>query len=162
MAKANKKLVNDASPEVNNEEVKPEPVKTEEDTTKLLDGTTVDFEGAHRSPDNMSLAADKSDNVVETAEPKGNRYQKVFVVHVGSGWNGDDYAHDANKVATLQEALNNGAHPLEEATFDGQEDHPDGVSLILYYSVKVKPAEENPTSAETVAPGQSKHLEDPK
>lgn len=137
-------------------EVKP----ATEDTTTLSDGTTVDFKGAHRSPDNMSLSVERSGNVVETAEPRGNVYQKVFVVLESSGWNGDDYAHDANKVATLQEALTNGAHPLAEPTFDGDERHPDGKSLILRYSVKVKPAEEDPTSAETLAPGQSKHIED--
>lgn len=142
--------------------VKVEETKTEDkkDTTQLSDGTVVDFEGAHRSPDNMSLSVDKSENSVPTAEPTGNVYQKVFVVLESSGWNGDDYAHDANKVATLQAALNNGAHPLEEAKFDKQERNADGVSLNLYYSVKVKPAEEEPTSAETLAPGQSKHIAD--
>jgi hypothetical protein len=130
-------------------------VKSDKDTTKLSDGSTVDFEGAHRSPDNSSLSAEKSGNVVATAEPTGNRYQKVFVVTKKSGWSGTDEQHAANKVAVLSEALNNGSHPLEEATFDGEEDHPDGESTILRYSVKVKPSEENPTSAETLAPGQS-------
>ena len=92
----------------------------------------------------------------------GNRFKKTFVVQVESGWNGDDYAHDANKVGVLQEALTRGLHPLSEATFDGQKMQSDGVSLELYYSVEVKPVEDEPTSAETVAPSHSEHLADDK
>lgn len=132
--------------------------KTEnkKETTLLSDGSVVDFEGAHRSPDNMSLSVEKSDNVVETAEPTGSTYQKVFVVnHYDPSY---EAQHAANKVAVLQEALNNGSHPIAEPTFDKAEKHVDGVSTNVYYSVKVKPVEENPTSAETVAPSFSENV----
>jgi hypothetical protein len=130
--------------------------ENKKDTSLLSDGSVVDFEGAHRSPDNMSLSVEKSDNTVETAEPTGNNYQKVFVVNHYD----PDYEdqHAANKVAVLQEALNNGSHPIAEPTFDGVKKNADGVSTDVYYSVKVKPAEESPTSAETVAPSFSENI----
>lgn len=66
-------------------------------------------------------------------------YLKDFVVRK------EDYVdspelHEANEAAARQEAINNGAHPIGVCTFDGVEDHEDGVSLYLHYSVKCLPA----------------------
>jgi len=86
--------------------------------------------------------------------PADGRYRKVFTVQVprvSSGtvddldWSDSqhDAMHEANKVAVLQEALNRGLHPQEEAQFDGplgdSSDDASGTDTLVY-SVKAIPA----------------------
>jgi hypothetical protein len=93
--------------------------------------------------------------------PADGRYRKVFTVvvpRVSTGadleldWNSDEHdtMHEANKVATLQEALFRGLHPQGEARFDGQEGDTDPRSYgsaTLVYSVEVVPATDEGTEA---------------
>ena len=57
--------------------------------------------------------------------------------------------HEANKLAVLQDALNRGLHPQEEARFDGAQDTR-GTELV--YSVTVIPATSDERAAATVTP----------
>lgn len=119
-----------------------EPVKTEEAPKATEDKTTTDYVAAR--------ATDGSE---------GTRYKKVFVEQHKPEWNESAYDHSANLVGTLSEALVRGLHPLGEASFDGANVQPDSVSVELTYSVNVKPVEDTPLGAETVAPSQSKNIE---
>lgn len=67
-----------------------------------------------------------------------------------------DDAHEANKVALLQEALNVGLHPLAEATFDGLDREVGYRSIGLKYSVPVRVAalSDKPT-ADVVTPSSA-------
>lgn len=77
------------------------------------------------------------------------RWRKTFVVF-GEAWSGDEEAfHERNKLATLQAAIHQGVRPKGEATFDGVEDHADGVSKCVNYSVEVEPASTDENSPET-------------
>jgi hypothetical protein len=82
--------------------------------------------------------------------PDDGRFHKHFVVQARH-WNGEDGVHAANKVAVLQEALIRGLHPRGDVQFDGDEDHDDGKSLVLKYSVDVLPAayDDRPAATET-------------
>lgn len=68
------------------------------------------------------------------------RFRKRYVVLRDAYQPDEDNIHARNQVETLNDALNHGLHPRGEATFDGAEDHPDGASLYLDYSVEVIPA----------------------
>jgi hypothetical protein len=92
---------------------------------------------------------------------EGTRYKKIFVEqHKSPSWDKVSayFDHEPNLVGTLSEALVRGLHPLGEAKFEGAEVQADGVSVELTYSVNVKPVEDNPTGAETLAPSESKHI----
>lgn len=69
----------------------------------------------------------------------GMRFVKEFVV-LSSQWTDEDDAHEANKAGVVNEAIQRGLHPRGDVSFDGAEDHPDGVSLTLTYSVETVPA----------------------
>jgi hypothetical protein len=69
----------------------------------------------------------------------GTRYVRDFVV-LAARWTGEDYQHEANRSALVGEAIQRGLHPRGDVAFDGQEGHPDGVSLVLTYSVDTVPA----------------------
>lgn len=84
----------------------------------------------------------KADEVAERspdAESQGDKFEKDFVV-VAAKWSDEDWAHEANIEATRQAAINAGVRPTAHGSFDGSEDHEDGVSLILHYSVDAVPA----------------------
>ncbi|MGW1949035.1 hypothetical protein ACWCRC_32525 [Streptomyces sp. NPDC001940] len=83
----------------------------------------------------------------------GLRHVKEFVV-LKSTWpaRDEDDAHKANAAAVANEAIQRGLHPRGEARFDGAEDHPDGHSLTLTYSVNVVPSSIDTEPAETTTP----------
>ncbi|MDX2550125.1 hypothetical protein [Streptomyces stelliscabiei] len=81
----------------------------------------------------------------------GTRHVKEFVVH-GKEWTGEEYQHEANRAAVANEAIQRGLHPRGEATFDGSEDHPDGVSVTLTYSVETVPSSIDHSPEDTTTP----------
>ncbi|MET9517421.1 hypothetical protein [Streptomyces sp. NPDC002994] len=82
---------------------------------------------------------------------KGTRHIKEFVVPAAR-WTGEDYQHEANRAALVGEAIQRGLHPRGDVAFDGQEDHPDGVSLILTYSVDTVPSSVDHNPEDTTTP----------
>jgi hypothetical protein len=84
---------------------------------------------------------------------KGLRHIKEFVV-LRSTWPSRDEAeaHEANAAAVANEAIQRGLHPRGVATFDGSEEHPDGLSLTLRYSVQVVPSSVDHNSPDTTTP----------
>ncbi|WP_069769790.1 hypothetical protein [Streptomyces sp. LUP30] len=82
---------------------------------------------------------------------EGTRYVKTFVVH-GDSWTGEEYQHEANKAAVANEAIQRGLHPRGEASFYGDEDHEDGVSVVLTYSVETVPSSVDHAPEDTTTP----------
>ncbi|WP_445520441.1 hypothetical protein [Streptomyces sp. NEAU-174] len=83
----------------------------------------------------------------------GTRHVKQFVV-LKSTWPGRDEAesHTANGAAVANEAIQRGLHPRGEPRFDGAEDHPDGLSLTLTYSVDTVPSSVDHAPGDTTTP----------
>lgn len=83
----------------------------------------------------------------------GLRHVKDFVV-MGRDWSGDDdpARHDANAAVVSNEAIQHGLHPRGDVSFDGAQDHPDGESITLTYSVEVVPASVDYASQDTTTP----------
>lgn len=81
----------------------------------------------------------------------GTRHVKEFVV-LGDNWTGEEYQHEANKAAVANEAIQRGLHPRGEAKFDGAEDHEDGASLVLTYSVETVPSSIDDKPEDTTTP----------
>ena len=83
----------------------------------------------------------------------GTRYVKEFVV-LKASWpsRDEDDAHKANAAAVANEAIQRGLHPRGEARFDGSEDHPDGLSLTLKYSVNTVPSSVDEVPQDTTTP----------
>ncbi|MFJ8995597.1 hypothetical protein ACIRQH_34980 [Streptomyces sp. NPDC102279] len=81
----------------------------------------------------------------------GTRHEKEFVV-LGDHWTGEDYQHEANKAAVANEAIQRGLHPRGDVSFDGAEDHPDGLSLTLAYSVETVPSSIDHRPEDTTTP----------
>ncbi|KND45371.1 hypothetical protein [Streptomyces stelliscabiei] len=82
---------------------------------------------------------------------EGTRHVKEFVV-LGDTWTGEEYQHEANRAAVANEAIQRGLHPRGEATFDGAEDHPDGASVTLTYSVETVPSSIDHSPEDTTTP----------
>ncbi|WP_030168958.1 hypothetical protein [Streptomyces sp. NRRL S-813] len=82
---------------------------------------------------------------------KGTRHVKEFVVQAAR-WTGEDYQHEANRAGVVNEAIQRGLHPRGKVSFDGQEEHPDGLSLILTYSVDTVPASVDDRPEDTTTP----------
>ncbi|MER7814541.1 hypothetical protein [Streptomyces sp. NPDC096153] len=84
---------------------------------------------------------------------EGTRHVKEFVV-LAASWpaRDEEEAHEANAAAVANEAIQRGLHPRGRARFDGAEDHPDGVSLTLTYSVAVVPSSIDTAPEETTTP----------
>jgi hypothetical protein len=82
---------------------------------------------------------------------EGTRHVKEFVVH-GRNWSGEEYQHEANKAAVHNEAIQRGLHPRGEASFDGAEDHDDGISIVLTYSVETVPSSIDDHAEDTTTP----------
>ena len=59
---------------------------------------------------------------------------------------------EANKAAVTNEAIQRGLHPRGEASFVGAEDHPDGVSVVLTYSVETVPSSVDHAPEDTTTP----------
>jgi hypothetical protein len=83
----------------------------------------------------------------------GLRYIKEFVV-LARDWpaRSEDETHEANAAAVANEAIQRGLHPRDVARFDGAEDHPDGLSLTLTYSVQVVPSSVDDQPQDTTTP----------
>jgi hypothetical protein len=82
---------------------------------------------------------------------EGTRHVKEFVVPAAR-WTGEDYQHEANRAAVVNEAIQRGLHPRGDVSFDGQEEHPDGVSLVLTYSVETVPSSVDHQPEDTTTP----------
>lgn len=84
---------------------------------------------------------------------EGQRHVKEFVV-LTANWPGpgEESAHEANKAAVANEAIQRGLHPRGDVSFDGAEDHGDGVSTVLTYSVETVPASVDHTPEDTTTP----------
>jgi hypothetical protein len=100
----------------------------------------------------VEIAKRSPDRIAESDD----RFRKVYVLmrrdYVGVGDEGREQIHVRNKLDVLQTAINNGVHPRGEASFDGKEDHPDGASVILAYSVDVIPSIVDDKARETTVP----------
>jgi len=83
----------------------------------------------------------------------GMRYVKEFVL-MGRDWPeaGDLYNHGGNKAAVANEAIQRGLHPRGDVRFDGAEDHPDGHSVTLAYSVDTVPSSIDHAPQDTTTP----------
>ncbi|MFF4552716.1 hypothetical protein [Streptomyces sp. NPDC001422] len=81
----------------------------------------------------------------------GMRHVKEFVV-LARQWGDSEDEHTANKAGVANEAIQRGLHPRGEATFDGSEEHPDGLSLVLTYSVETVPASIDHSPEDTTTP----------
>lgn len=81
----------------------------------------------------------------------GTRFIKEFVV-LARQWGGSDAEHEANRAAVANEAIQRGLHPRGDVSFDGAEEHADGQSLILTYSVDTIPAIVDHTPQHTTTP----------
>ncbi|MFD4596726.1 hypothetical protein ACFWPQ_01710 [Streptomyces sp. NPDC058464] len=79
-------------------------------------------------------------------------FVKEFVVTTANWPDGDDAAHDANKEAVLNEAIQRGLHPRGDVSFDGTTAHADGVSTVLTYSVETIPASVDRSPQDTITP----------
>lgn len=102
------------------------------------------------------VAARAADNEAKSDD----RFRRTFVV-MDRDWKNIqaskyDDAHEANKVALLQDALNVGLHPTEEASFDGFDEDCGYRSVGLKYSVAVRVAalSDKPT-ADVVTPSNA-------
>jgi hypothetical protein len=82
---------------------------------------------------------------------EGTRHVKEFVVPAAR-WTGEDYQHEANRAGVVNEAIQRGLHPRGDVSFDGQEEHADGVSLVLTYSVETVPSSVDHQPEDTTTP----------
>jgi hypothetical protein len=82
---------------------------------------------------------------------QGMRHVKEFVV-LARQWGDSEAEHAANKAGVANEAIQRGLHPRGDVSFDGAEDHPDGVSTVLTYSVDTVPASVDHTPQDTTTP----------
>ncbi|GGW15754.1 hypothetical protein GCM10018980_51820 [Streptomyces capoamus] len=82
---------------------------------------------------------------------EGTRHVKEFIVRADR-WTGEDYQHEANRAAVTNEAIQRGLHPRGGVSFDGQEEHPDGKSLVLTYSVETVPSSVDHAPEDTTTP----------
>jgi hypothetical protein len=121
---------------------------------QATEATKLTQAGVPTSEEQM-IAARAADNDATTDD----RFRRTFVVKDRDWQNVQaskyDDAHEANKVALLQDALNVGLHPLDEATFDGAEEA-GYKSVGLSYSVPVRVASlsDKPT-ADVVTPSNA-------
>ncbi|HMG61315.1 MAG TPA: hypothetical protein VK599_00040 [Streptosporangiaceae bacterium] len=81
----------------------------------------------------------------------GLRHIKQFVV-LARDYYDDAAAHLANAAAVANEAIQRGLHPRGDVRFDGAEDHPDGHSVTLTYSVETVPSSIDHTPGDTTTP----------
>jgi len=106
-----------------------------------------------RSRQHPALAGEDAVEVDERSPDgsDGTRHTKEFVV-LARNWGGSDNEHEANRAAVANEAIQRGLHPRGDVTFDGQEEHDDGQSLVLTYSVETIPAIVDHQAQDTTTP----------
>lgn len=102
-----------------------------------------DHDGSARHEQHPALDG-HPDAEVEARSPDGadgNRYVKRYVIPADAYGDGEHYDHGPNAANVVAEARNQGVRPVgDEVTFDAVNDHPDGTSLILTYSMAAIPA----------------------
>lgn len=81
----------------------------------------------------------------------GTRHVKEFVL-LARQWGGSDDEHTAHKASVAGDAIQRGLHPRGDVRFDGAEDHPDGQSVVLTYSVETVPASVDHAPQDTTTP----------
>jgi hypothetical protein len=81
----------------------------------------------------------------------GTRFVKEFVV-LARQWGDSEEEHTANKAGVANEAIQRGLHPRGDISFDVSQEHPDGVSLTLTYSVDTVPASVDHHPEDTTTP----------
>lgn len=108
---------------------------------------------AARTRQHPALAGEDAVEVDERSADgsEGTRHVKEFVV-LARNWNGSDDEHTANKAVVANEAIQRGLHPRGDVAFDGDEEHDDGQSLVLTYSVDTVPAIVDHTPQDTTTP----------
>ncbi|WUH94568.1 hypothetical protein OG900_33430 [Streptomyces sp. NBC_00433] len=82
---------------------------------------------------------------------EGTRHVKEFVL-LARDYYDVPAVHEANSTAVANEAIQRGLHPRGDVRFDGVEDHPDGHSVVLTYSVDTVPSSIDHTPGDTTTP----------
>lgn len=128
---------------------------TSKPTTKAAAKTPQSDEAKLRAKEFPAVAGAPEVEVDERS-PDGSdglRHIKEFVV-LKATWpsRDEDDAHEANAAAVANEAIQRGLHPRGVARFDGTEEHPDGLSLTLRYSVQVVPSSIDHNAPDTTTP----------
>ena len=81
----------------------------------------------------------------------GTRHVKEFVL-LSRDYYDVPAVHEANSAAVANEAIQRGLHPRGDVRFDGAEDHPDGDSVTLTYSVETVPSSVDHNPGDTTTP----------
>lgn len=84
----------------------------------------------------------------DTDAASSDAHTKKYVV-LARDWHGTDDEHRRNIEAARQAMISTGLRPTGDGEYVGSEDHPDGKSLILTYSI--------PARAAVVAHGETAH-----
>lgn len=113
-------------------------------TTSKAAAATKEFPAKAGHPD-VEVAERSTDG------SEGTRHVKDFVI-LARDWSGTDAQHEAYRTAAANEAIQRGLHPRGDVSFDGSQDHPDGVSLVLTYSVDTVPSSVDHTPQATTTP----------
>lgn len=78
----------------------------------------------------------------DIGDEKSDEYRKVFVLPPGpKPTEANGYAHDANKAATREFAIQSGLYPTDDVKLVSIKQHKNKVSWLLTYSVPVIPTE---------------------
>ncbi len=100
-----------------------------------------------------------SQQVLVRTEPSAataddSKYRKRFMVQFRDDYDDEQHAdmHEANKLATLQDALMAGVHPKGDVVFEGTQETPQSGSVILVYAVEGVPAELDADAPGTTVP----------
>lgn len=99
--------------------------------------------------------AGRADLEVDGRSPDGSEgmvHVKEFVLLGRAEGPIGDEVHAANAAVVAHEAVQRGLHPRGEASFEGAEDHADGRSVVLRYSVPVVPSSVDRHAQDTVTP----------
>jgi hypothetical protein len=109
-----------------------------------------------KTPAEKQFPAKAGDHAAEVDQrsadgAQGTRHVKEFVV-LARQWGESEDEHTANRAGVANEAIQRGLHPRGDVSFDGKEDHPDGESLVLTYSVECVPASVDHAPQDTTTP----------
>lgn len=129
-------------------------------------GPEKDAERARRATVKADTQLTPEEQVLVRTEPSAataadSHYRHHYNIGLDRGvdpdkvdWTDDVYAsmHEANKVATLQFAMNAGLHPQGDATFEGAVSSGQSRTAKLVYSVEVVPASLADDASQTRTP----------
>lgn len=100
-----------------------------------------------------------SQQVLVRTEPSAataddGKFRKRFMVQFRDDYDDEQHVdmHEANKLATLQDALSAGVHPKGDVVFEGTQETPQSGSIILVYAVEGVPAELDADAPGTTVP----------